>query len=150
MDSSVVYMNDGATVVFDNIEITNGKALNNGGAIYADGSGNAQITFTDCNSDIQYFESVNDGGLIYSSNSHLSVTSSNCDFNHIYSGNDGAFLSGDGITSLSISSCSILNITSAGKGSFISSESDTLTLSISDCQFQCKSSYDLSTVSSQV
>ena len=41
-------MNNAASVTFDGVLMTNGKAFNNGGAIYASGTGTSTLTFLNC------------------------------------------------------------------------------------------------------
>ena len=54
-EGSVLYMTNAAFITFTSITMSYGKSMNYGGAIYADGTGAASITFANCASAIQYF-----------------------------------------------------------------------------------------------
>jgi hypothetical protein len=97
-DGSVIYMINAATMTFSGVSMKHGKAMWDGGAIYATGTGVSSINFNTCGGNIQqYFESVNNGGFIYADNSQLTVTSSNCNWNHLYANDMGGFVYGNQI-----------------------------------------------------
>ena len=122
--------------------MTNGKARNNGGAIYATGTGAATLTFASCGATISYFESKLNGGFLYVNNPSLSISTSGCDWNHLYSTNSGGFIYGASLKSFSLTGCNMLNITSKVSGSFFVTTATGYDFAISTCIFKCLSTYD--------
>jgi hypothetical protein len=100
--------------------MTNGKALNDGGAIHISGSGAVSLAFSNCptGGTLTHFEAGRHGGFIYTSNPALGLTTINCKWNHLYAANTGGFIYGD-VSNLDISGCDLFNITAGVGGSFI-------------------------------
>ena len=91
--------------------MTEGKVANRGGSIYVGGSGAATIDFSNCATAVTNFESLGDGGFMYNGNSGITLSSSNCCYNHMYAVGNGAFVQGSHLGTF-VSSCPQTNMTS--------------------------------------
>ena len=87
-------MQNGATLLLDKVTMTEGKARNNGGAIYLSGSGSPTMAFTNCLATIQTFDATRDGGLIFVFNPNTVISTSNCCYANLYAGRYGAHIQG--------------------------------------------------------
>eukprot|EP00347_Sterkiella_histriomuscorum_P016469 403353061 len=149
-DASVLYINDKGNVIFDQCAMNHGRSRNNGGGIVAAGTGQASVIFQNCQSELSYFESKNDGGFLQIDNSQLNFGSNNCTWNHLYAGGVGGFTNGAQITAMSVSNCMLVNITSGSAGSFLSSTTAGLSFNISNCIIKCAAVFNQSKALSEL
>ena len=84
-DGSIIYMLNTASVTFNSVTMNYGRARRYGGAIYSGGTGASSITFSNCAAAVTHFESTNHGGFMYIANPSTTVSSTNCNYNHMYS-----------------------------------------------------------------
>lgn len=100
---------------------------------------------------MNYFDSISDGGFIYLANPSVAFASTNCNYNHLYSGGRGGWVYGSTLGVFNLNApCSFTNITSASQGSLFYSPSSTLQLSITGCTFSCYPTYSSGIVSSNI
>ncbi len=150
---SVFYVDNGATVSLTSVAMSNGRAWVDGGAMYfADSSGGspaATLTFATCASTLQYYEAHTHGGFIASYNKGLKITSSNCNWDHIFAWNSGGLIYGGKLNEYDLSSCTIQNITARTDGAVFYS-TDMTKFSLASCTIDCKQTWDSATVLAKV
>lgn len=117
MDKNTIFTISGATVLLDDLELTNGNSTSNGGAIL----NNGKLTLDNCN--FVHNVATDNGGAVYSVNNTYYSNAENCIFTGNTAGNGGGAVSNGNI----LTYCSFINNT-ASKGGAISDDNyDNLT-----------------------
>jgi hypothetical protein len=91
-----------SNVILDQVRMSNGKSVNNGGAFYVKGNSLGSIRIKNCNRMIEYFEAI-EGGFIYIDNPNFKFSTSQCDWRHLKARDKGGFIAGYQMQDFSIS-----------------------------------------------
>jgi hypothetical protein len=103
-EGSVAFITNAATASFKSITMTNGKAIQYGGAIYVGGTGSSSVSFSNCAANVYYYESADMGGFMYVANPYTTLSSSGCCYDNLYASTTGKFIEGTYLGSFA-SSC---------------------------------------------
>jgi hypothetical protein len=122
-EGGVIFMTNAATASFTGVTMTNGKAINLGGAIYSGGTGAASISFSSCAATVSYFESYINGGFLYIANQYTTLSTSGCCYNNLFALSNGGFIQGSYEGSTFSSSCTQTNVTDNTPSTLVSATS---------------------------
>ena len=117
--SGFVHMVNNASVSVNRLKFKYSKSRMQGSAFYIEGEGSTELKLLNCPEELEYFESILNGGFLYNSNPDLILNITDCKINHVFSNADGGLLYFESGSAIKINNLGIENITSIGDGGFL-------------------------------